>query len=66
MDRSTPTKGAALEQELDDKNEEINKQWQYVDKLKERIMDQEELIANRRKNYKIQQAETTMIDLVND
>lgn len=35
----------ALYQQLDDKDEEINQQSQLVEKLKDQMMEQEELIA---------------------
>lgn len=35
----------ALYQQLDDKDEEINQHSQLVEKLKEQMMEQEELIA---------------------
>lgn len=34
-----------LYQQLDDKDEEINQHSQYVEKLKEQILEQEDLIA---------------------
>ena len=37
-----------LYQELDDKDEEINQHSQYIMKLKEQILDQEELFTNAR------------------
>ena len=40
-----------LYQQLDEKDEEINQQSQYVETLKEQIMDQEDLIANARRDY---------------
>lgn len=40
-----------LYQQLDEKDEEINQQSQYVEKLKDQILDQEELIANARRDY---------------
>lgn len=55
-----------LYQQLDDKDEEINQQSQYVEKLKEQIMDQEELIANTRRDYENLQAEMTRIQQENE
>lgn len=43
--------------QLDEKDEEINQQSQYVEKLKDQIMDQEELIANARRDYESLQME---------
>ena len=55
-----------LFQQLDDKDEEINQQSQYVEKLKEQIMDQEELIANSRRDYENLQTEMTRIQQENE
>lgn len=55
-----------LYQQLDDKDEEINQQSQYVEKLKEQIMDQEELIANARRDYENLQSEMTRIQTENE
>lgn len=55
-----------LYQQLDDKDEEINQQSQYVEKLKEQIMDQEELIANARRDYENLQSEMTRIQQENE
>lgn len=55
-----------LYQQLDDKDEEINQQSQYVEKLKEQIMDQEELIANTRRDYENLQSEMTRIQQENE
>lgn len=55
-----------LYQQLDDKDEEINQQSQYVEKLKEQIMDQEELIANARREYEALQSEMTRIQQENE
>lgn len=55
-----------LYQQLDDKDEEINQQSQYVEKLKEQIMDQEELIANSRRDYENLQTEMTRIQQENE
>lgn len=52
--------------QMDDKDEEINQQSQYVEKLKEQIMDQEELITNARKDYESLQSEMTRIQQEND
>ena len=55
-----------LYQQLDDKDEEINQQSQYVEKLKEQIMDQEELIANARRDYENLQSEMARIQQENE
>lgn len=55
-----------LFQQLDEKDEEINQQSQYVEKLKEQIMDQEELIANSRRDYENLQTEMTRIQQENE
>lgn len=55
-----------LFQQLDDKDEEINQHSQYVEKLKEQIMDQEELIANSRRDYESLQSEMTRIQQENE
>lgn len=55
-----------LYQQLDEKDEEINQQSQYVEKLKDQIMDQEELIANARRDYENLQAEMTRIQQENE
>lgn len=52
--------------QLDEKDEEINQQSQYVEKLKEQIMDQEELIANSRRDYENLQTEMTRIQQENE
>lgn len=60
------TEHERLYQQLDDKDEEINQQSQYVEKLKEQIMDQEELIANSRRDYENLQTEMTRIQQENE
>ncbi|GAB0093254.1 Kinesin-like protein [Sergentomyia squamirostris] len=55
-----------LYQQLDDKDEEINQHSQYVEKLKEQIMDQEELIANTRRDFESLQTEMTRIQQENE
>lgn len=46
-----------LYQQLDEKDEEINQQSQYVEKLKEQMLEQDELIASTRRDYEALQAE---------
>uniref|UniRef100_A0A1L8E594 Kinesin-like protein n=1 Tax=Nyssomyia neivai TaxID=330878 RepID=A0A1L8E594_9DIPT len=55
-----------LYQQLDDKDEEINQHSQYVEKLKEQIMDQEELIANSRRDHENLQTEMARIQQENE
>uniref|UniRef100_A0A1B0CHL4 Putative kinesin-like protein n=1 Tax=Lutzomyia longipalpis TaxID=7200 RepID=A0A1B0CHL4_LUTLO len=55
-----------LYQQLDDKDEEINQHSQYVEKLKEQIMDQEELIANSRRDFENLQTEMARIQQENE
>lgn len=60
------TERERLYQQLDEKDEEINQQSQYVEKLKDQIMDQEELIANARRDYENLQIEMTRIQQENE
>lgn len=60
------TERERLYQQLDDKDEEINQQSQYAEKLKDQIMDQEELIANARRDYENLQSEMTRIQQENE
>ncbi|XP_060888987.1 kinesin heavy chain-like [Labrus mixtus] len=47
---------STLYKQLDDKDDEINQQSQLAEKLKEQMMDQEELLASTRRDYdKIQE-----------
>lgn len=55
-----------LYQQLDDKDEEINQQSQYVEKLKEQIMDQEELIATARRDFENLNSEMARIQQENE
>lgn len=55
-----------LYQQLDEKDEEINQQSQYVEKLKDQIIDQEDLIANARRDYENLQTEMTRIQQENE
>ncbi|KAM7370179.1 hypothetical protein PAMP_011453 [Pampus punctatissimus] len=48
---------AKLYKELDDKDEEINQQSQLVEKLKEQMLDQEELLASSRQGHDTLQKE---------
>ncbi|XP_063695925.1 kinesin heavy chain isoform X2 [Culicoides brevitarsis] len=60
------TERERLYQQLDDKDEEINQQSQYVEKLKEQIEEQEELIASARRDYENLQTEMTRIQQENE
>lgn len=51
-----------LYQQLDDKDEEINQQSQYLEKLKEQLEEQEELIASARRDYEQLQQEMSTIN----
>lgn len=55
-----------LYQQLDDKDEEINQQSQYVENLKDQIAEQEDLIANARREYEALQLEMARIQQENE
>ncbi|KAL7297846.1 hypothetical protein TKK_0008877 [Trichogramma kaykai] len=55
-----------LYQQLDDKDEEINQQSQLVEKLKEQLDEQEELIASTRRDYEQLQQEMNRIQQENE
>uniref|UniRef100_A0A0B7AFD1 Kinesin-like protein n=1 Tax=Arion vulgaris TaxID=1028688 RepID=A0A0B7AFD1_9EUPU len=55
-----------LYQQLDDKDDEINSQGQLIEKLREQMLEQEELIANCRKDYENSQAEMGRIQADNE
>ncbi|XP_059054240.1 kinesin heavy chain isoform X2 [Achroia grisella] len=55
-----------LYQQLDDKDEEINQQSQLVEKLKEQMMEQEELIACTRRDYEALQGDMNRIQQENE
>uniref|UniRef100_A0AAV2JMV0 Kinesin-like protein n=1 Tax=Knipowitschia caucasica TaxID=637954 RepID=A0AAV2JMV0_KNICA len=48
---------AELYKEMDDKDEEINQQSQLVEKLKEQLLDQEELLTSSRRDHDTLQTE---------
>ncbi|XP_024083598.1 kinesin heavy chain, partial [Cimex lectularius] len=52
--------------QLDDKDEEINQQSQYIEKLKEQMMEQEELITSTRRDYELLQQEMNRITQENE
>ncbi|XP_053625367.1 kinesin heavy chain [Plodia interpunctella] len=56
----------ALYQQLDDKDEEINQQSQLVEKLKDQMMEQEELIACTRRDYETLQGDMNRIQQENE
>ncbi|XP_063531172.1 kinesin heavy chain [Cydia strobilella] len=56
----------ALYQQLDDKDEEINQQSQLVEKLKDQMMEQEELIACTRRDYESLQGDMNRIQQENE
>ncbi|XP_025203439.1 kinesin heavy chain [Melanaphis sacchari] len=56
----------ALYQQLDDKDEEINQQSQDIEKLKEQIMEQEELLTSTQRDYEQLQQEMHRITQENE
>ncbi|KAL0842007.1 hypothetical protein ABMA28_014225 [Loxostege sticticalis] len=56
----------ALYQQLDDKDEEINQHSQLIEKLKEQMMEQEELIACTRRDYEALQGDMNRIQQENE
>ncbi|KAJ8722764.1 hypothetical protein PYW07_003944 [Mythimna separata] len=56
----------ALYQQLDDKDEEINQHSQLVEKLKDQMMEQEELIACTRRDYEALQGDMNRIQQENE
>ncbi|XP_022918543.1 kinesin heavy chain-like [Onthophagus taurus] len=55
-----------LYQQLDEKDEEINQQSQFAEKLKEQIMEQDELIMSTRRDYEALQGEMNRIQQENE
>ncbi|KAK9876930.1 hypothetical protein WA026_015964 [Henosepilachna vigintioctopunctata] len=55
-----------LYQQLDEKDEEINQHSQYVEKLKEQMLEQDELIASTRRDYEALQLEMNRIQQENE
>lgn len=55
-----------LYQQLDEKDEEINETSQFVEKLKEQMLEQDELIASTRKDYETLQSEMNRIQQENE
>ncbi|XP_076837119.1 kinesin-1 heavy chain-like isoform X2 [Brachyhypopomus gauderio] len=57
---------AKLYKQMDDKDDEINQQSQLVEKLKQQMLDQEELLASSRRDFDSLQAELTRLQLENE
>ncbi|XP_064410736.1 kinesin-1 heavy chain [Latimeria chalumnae] len=57
---------AKLYKQLDDKDEEINQQSQLVEKLKQQMLDQEELLASTRRDQDNMQAELNRLQAENE
>ncbi|KAG9278220.1 kinesin-1 heavy chain-like [Astyanax mexicanus] len=55
-----------LYKQLDDKDDEINQQSQLVEKLKQQMLDQEELLASSRRDHDNLQTELTRLQLENE
>ncbi|OWK53986.1 Kinesin heavy chain isoform 5C [Lonchura striata] len=57
---------ASLYRQLDDKDDEINQQSQLAEKLKQQMLDQEELLASTRRDYEKIQEELTRLQMENE
>ncbi|KPP75450.1 kinesin-1 heavy chain-like, partial [Scleropages formosus] len=57
---------AKLYKQLDDKDDEINQQSQLVEKLKQQMLDQEELLASSRRDHDNLQAELNRLQAENE
>ncbi|KTF71497.1 hypothetical protein cypCar_00041764 [Cyprinus carpio] len=57
---------AKLYKQLDDKDDEINQQSQLAEKLKQQMLDQEELLASSRRDHDNLQAELTRLQMENE
>uniref|UniRef100_A0A1A7Z1S5 Kinesin-like protein n=1 Tax=Iconisemion striatum TaxID=60296 RepID=A0A1A7Z1S5_9TELE len=55
-----------LYKQLDDKDDEINQQSQLVEKLKQQMLDQEELLASSRRDHENLQAELNRLQAENE
>jgi kinesin family protein 5 len=52
--------------QLDEKDDEIDRYSQHLEKLKEQILEQEELISSSRRDYELSQAEMSRIQQENE
>ncbi|KAG7487476.1 hypothetical protein MATL_G00023940 [Megalops atlanticus] len=57
---------AKLYKQLDDKDDEINQQSQLAEKLKQQMLDQEELLASSRRDHDNLQAELNRLQMENE
>ncbi|KAJ8336638.1 hypothetical protein SKAU_G00378580 [Synaphobranchus kaupii] len=57
---------AKLYKQLDDKDDEINQQSQLAEKLKEQMLDQEELLTSSRRDHNILQTELNRLQAENE
>ncbi|XP_041928809.1 kinesin-1 heavy chain isoform X2 [Alosa sapidissima] len=57
---------AKLYKQLDDKDDEINQQSQLTEKLKEQMLDQEELLASSRRDHESLQGELSRLQQENE
>lgn len=57
---------ARLYVQLDEKDEEINQQSQLIEKMREQMLEQEELITSTRRDYEVLQQEMTRIQQENE
>ncbi|XP_044525819.1 kinesin heavy chain isoform X2 [Gracilinanus agilis] len=55
-----------LYRQLDDKDDEINQQSQLAEKLKQQMLDQDELLASTRRDYEKIQEELTRLQIENE
>lgn len=55
-----------LYQMLDDKDDEINQQSQHIEKLKDQLVEQDEIIASARREYETLQGEMNRIQQENE
>ncbi|XP_034350485.1 kinesin heavy chain [Arvicanthis niloticus] len=56
----------SLYRQLDDKDDEINQQSQLAEKLKQQMLDQDELLASTRRDYEKIQEELTRLQIENE
>lgn len=55
-----------LYQQLDEKDDEINQQSQHIEKLKDQLLEQDEMIASARRDYETLQGEMNRIQQENE